>query len=84
MNQRFVKNSMQQYKPESQASVFPQAIRLTRLPVGLVFLSAQGEAPDELACSAPQERRPPRLSRVYFGTIALVRFGTDIFHLRGA
>ena len=28
MNQRFVKNSMQPYKPEAQASIFSQAIRL--------------------------------------------------------
>ena len=56
MNLRFVKNSMQQYKPEAQASVFPQAIRLTRLRVGLVFLSAQPTGHREYGGNPPYFR----------------------------
>ena len=41
MNQRFVENSMKQYKPESQVSLFSPASRLTRLRVGPVFSLAQ-------------------------------------------
>ncbi len=56
MNQRFVKNSLEQYRPESQASAFSQSIRLTRLRVGLVFPSAPDEFPAKPECAAPLDR----------------------------